>query len=108
MSKRTKAERQRKATRTPVRRAVPAAGVNVSGGVPASEVKNAWHAFLDRVSQSREEIVITRYGKPIARLAPIAPAPEEPRRGLVGSMAGTIEIHGDIIEPIDVVWEANA
>lgn len=79
-----------------------------AAGVPASEVKNAWHEFLDRVSRSREEIVITRYGRPIARLAPVEPASDEPRRGIVGSMAGTVTIHGDIIEAIDVEWEANA
>ena len=74
--------------------------------VPASEVKNAWHEYLDRVSRSREEIVITRYGRPIARLSPID-RPEE-RRSIIGCMAGTVTIHGDIIEPIDVEWEANA
>jgi prevent-host-death family protein len=74
--------------------------------VPASEVKNAWHEYLDRVSRSREEIVITRYGRPIARLAPIEPAEE--RRSIFGWLAGTVTIHGDIIEPIDVEWEADA
>lgn len=72
--------------------------------VPASEVKNAWHEYLDRVSRSREEIVITRYGKPIARLTPIEP---EEKRSIIGWLAGTVTIHGDIIEPIDVEWEAN-
>jgi len=77
--------------------------------VPASEVKNAWHEFLDRVSRSREEIVITRYGRPVARLSPVDPAePAEPPRRLFGSMAGTVTILGDIVEPIDVEWEANA
>ena len=52
--------------------------------VSASEMKNSWHEYLARVSRSREEIVITRYGKPIARLAPIEPAKEEERRGISG------------------------
>ena len=77
--------------------------------VAASEVKNGWHEYLDRVSRGGEEIVITRYGKPIARLAPVEPAePAAPRKPLFGSMAGTVTIHGDIIEPIDVEWEACA
>jgi prevent-host-death family protein len=74
--------------------------------VAASDVKNGWHEYLDRVSRGGEEIVITRYGKPIARLAPMEPAPTE--RPFFGSMAGTVTIHGDLVEPIDVVWEANA
>jgi prevent-host-death family protein len=73
--------------------------------VPASEVKNAWHEYLDRVSTTREEVVITRYGKPIARLAPVEP-PAEERRSIFGWMAGTVTIHGDIIEPLDVEWDA--
>lgn len=42
--------------------------------VPASEVKNAWHEFVDRVSGARQEIVVTRYGKPVMKLSPIGPA----------------------------------
>lgn len=73
--------------------------------VPASEVKNAWHEYLDRVSRSREEIVITRYGRPIARLAPVEPAGDQPKR-FWGCMAGTVTIVGDIVAPIDVEWDA--
>lgn len=75
--------------------------------VPASEVKNAWHEYLERVSAAGEEIVITRYGRPIARLLPVTPA-EEGQQSIIGCMAGTVTIHGDIIEPIDVAWEADA
>lgn len=82
-----------------------AAATATATEVPASEVKNAWHEYLERVSQSREEIVITRYGKPIARLAPVEP---EEKRSIFGWLAGTVTVHGDIIEPIDVEWEANA
>jgi prevent-host-death family protein len=40
--------------------------------VGAFEAKNTLGALLDRVEQG-EEIVITRRGKPVARLAPCAP-----------------------------------
>jgi prevent-host-death family protein len=39
--------------------------------VGAFEAKNTLGALLDRVEQG-EEIVITRHGKPVARLAPCA------------------------------------
>jgi prevent-host-death family protein len=39
--------------------------------VGAFEAKNTLGALLDRVEKG-EEIVITRHGKPVARLAPIA------------------------------------
>jgi prevent-host-death family protein len=41
--------------------------------IGAFEAKNELGALLDRVEQG-EEIVITRHGKPIARLAPYATA----------------------------------
>ncbi|MGH7625086.1 MAG: type II toxin-antitoxin system Phd/YefM family antitoxin [Gemmatimonadaceae bacterium] len=72
----------------------------------ASVIKNAFHEYLERVSRTREEIVITRYGRPIARLAPVESTPAEPR--LVGCMAGTVSVLGDLIAPIDVQWEADA
>ena len=37
--------------------------------VEASEAKNRWSALLDRVEQG-EEIIITRLGRPVARLVP--------------------------------------
>jgi prevent-host-death family protein len=40
--------------------------------VGAFEAKNTLGALLDRVEQG-EEIVITRHGKPVARLAPCVP-----------------------------------
>ena len=47
--------------------------------VPASDVKKGWHEYLDRVSRGGEEIVITRHGKAVARLAPVEPAADAPR-----------------------------
>lgn len=73
--------------------------------VPASEVKNAWHEFVDRVSRVKEVVVVTRYGKPMMKLVPIEePAEEE---GIFGFMAGTITVHGDITAPTGDEWEAD-
>lgn len=74
--------------------------------VTASELKNAWHLFLDRVGQAHEEVVITRYGKPVAKLVPYAA--EEGEDGIFGFLAGTVTEHGDIIAPTGEVWEADA
>lgn len=72
---------------------------------PASEVKNAWHEVLDRVSQAREEIVITRYGRPIARLAPVEAGAVGP--GIFGCLAGSVRVQGDLIAPIGEPWGAD-
>jgi prevent-host-death family protein len=106
MGKRAKAARRARPMRARAERTT-AVGARSAAGVPASELKNSLHEILERVRRTREEVVITRYGKPIARLAPVGPAPEAPRQGFVGSMAGTVTTLGDIIEPIDVMWEAD-
>ena len=86
------------------------AEVNKAGSakeVPASEVKNAWHSFLDRVSQAHEEIVVTRYGKPMAMLTPYEEAATT-TAGFFGCLAGTVTVHVDIVSPTGEVWEADA
>lgn len=83
--------------------------VNKAGGaieVPASEVKNAWHEYLDRVSQAREEIVVTRYGKPVVKISPVEESEDRP--GLFGALAGTVTVRGDIVAPTGEKWEADA
>lgn len=60
--------------------------------------------LLEKVAQKRRPIIITREGKPIAKLVPIAEEPID----LFGYMAGTAKICGDIIEPIeDVEWTGD-
>ena len=59
---------------------------------------------MDRVAEGNEEIVITKRGKPIAKLVPVEDNPLKP---LFGSMKGTVETIGDVISPIDVKWEAD-
>ncbi len=86
------------------------AEVNRAGSareVPASEVKNAWHSYLDRVSQAREEIVVTRYGKPMAKLTPYEEAAAT-TAGFFGCLAGTVTVHAGIISPTGEAWEADA
>jgi prevent-host-death family protein len=71
--------------------------------IPAGEFKAKCLALLDEVQQKRGEIVITKRGKPVAKLVPV----DQRRQSFFGSMKGTMEITGDIISPIDEVWEAE-
>lgn len=72
----------------------------------ASEVKNAWHSYLEHVRLTRNAVVITRYGRPIAKLVPIEPTLET--GGLVGCLRGTVTEHGDLIAPTGAKWSADA
>ncbi len=72
--------------------------------VSATEFKAKCLEFLDRVKQTREEIVITKHGKPMAKLVPLP----ETGKNLFGYLAGTVEIHGDIVGPTGEVWDADS
>jgi len=72
--------------------------------IAAGEFKAKCLALLDDVQQKREEIVVTKRGKPVARLVPIE---EEKKPQLFGRMKGTITILGDIIAPSGEIWDAE-
>jgi prevent-host-death family protein len=71
--------------------------------MPAGEFKAKCLQVMEQVNQSKTPVVITKRGKPIAKLVPVE---SEPRDGF-GCMKGSVRILGDIISPIDVEWEAN-
>jgi prevent-host-death family protein len=66
--------------------------------VTISEFKLNCAALLDEVERTREAIVVTRRGTPIASLGPMP---------LLGILKGRMEIIGDIISPIDVEWTGD-
>ena len=72
--------------------------------IKASEFKATCLRLMDDVAKSGDEIVITKNGRPTARLVPY----RKHFRDWFGADRGTIEILGDIISPIDVEWEAEA
>lgn len=81
-------------------------GASAAHSVAASELKNAWHEYLDRVDQGNEEIVVTRYGKPVAKLVPYVPS--EGGTGMFGCLSGTVTVRGDIVTGTGELWEADA
>ena len=81
-----------------------AAEGNTSGPrtIKASEFKAKCLKLMDEVAESGEEIVVTKNGRPVARLVPYRTKFEK----FFGADEGKIEILGDIISPIEVEWEA--
>ena len=71
--------------------------------IAAGEFKAKCLKLMDKVARDREEIVITKRGKPVAKLVPVNDA-EAPTG--YGCMKGTGKIVGDIVSPIDVEWDA--
>ena len=72
--------------------------------IAAGEFKATCLGLLDEVQRQHKEIVITKRGKPVAKLVPVNDRPES----FIGSMKGTMEIVGDIISPIGEKWDADA
>ena len=71
--------------------------------IKASEFKATCLRLMDEVARSGQEIVITKNGRPTARLLPY-----RKRFGdWFGADRDRIEITGDIISPMDVEWEAE-
>jgi prevent-host-death family protein len=72
--------------------------------VPAAEFKINCLRLMDEVALQRRPIIITRRGKPVAKLVPV----EEKPIGLVDCMAGTAKICGDIVGPVeDAGWTGD-
>ncbi len=69
--------------------------------IGATEFKQKCLAILDRIGP--DGVVITKHGKPVARLLPVD---GEPARW-IGRFAGKIHIKGDI-ESTGVPWNAQS
>jgi prevent-host-death family protein len=71
--------------------------------IKASEFKARCLALMDEVAATHEAVVITKNGKPVAQLVPVARKP----KSVFGFMKEEIEILGDIVGPLEDVWETE-
>ena len=70
--------------------------------IGAGEFKAGCLKLLDDVASTRQPLVITKHGKPVAKLVPMPPAVT-----LFGAMAGSVLREDDIVSALDGVdWEA--
>jgi prevent-host-death family protein len=69
--------------------------------VPAAQFKAQCLSLLDRVGP--EGIVITKHGRPVAKLVPIATE----SAALIGSLKGKLTIKGNILST-GVKWDAES
>jgi prevent-host-death family protein len=63
--------------------------------MPAGKFKAQCLAVMDEVQKKRQTVVITKRGKPVAKLVPIEIADDE----IIGSWRGKLQIVGDIVSP---------
>ena len=71
--------------------------------VAAAKFKANCLALMDKVRETGEFVVITKHGKPVAKLVPA----ERERSNMWGDLAGTVKILGDIESPVPDDWQAS-
>lgn len=68
--------------------------------ITASRFKAQCLALLDRVAESGEEIILTKRGRPVAKLTSLS-QPKE----LAGSVTFKVPDE-ELLEPLDTTWDA--
>jgi len=76
----------------------------VGSPVAAAEFKARCLELMDRVRETGAEYVVTKQGKPVAKLVPYA---EPKRRPFFGSMKGTVLKYERPFDPIDGEYDIN-
>jgi prevent-host-death family protein len=71
--------------------------------IAAGEFKARCLQLMDEVDREGIEIVITKRGRPVARLVPVQPEKLSP----IGWLKGTVEIRGDIVGSDPDDWPEN-
>ena len=72
--------------------------------IAATEFKAHALGLIERVAQTREEIVVTKHGKPMARLVPVE---DDTLPEFFGCLAGTVVRETDIVSPVGEDWHAE-
>lgn len=71
--------------------------------MPAGKFKAQCLSVIDDVHDLKEEVVITKHGKPMAKLVPFRARQDN----LFGFLQGKGSIVGDIISPIGEEWNSE-
>ena len=71
-----------------------------SKSIAASAFKARCLALLDRVAETGEPLVVTKRGRPVARVVPARPFGS-------GPLLGSVTVLGDIVGPIFGSWDLD-
>jgi prevent-host-death family protein len=63
--------------------------------IPAGKFKAQCLAIMDEVQAKHQAVVITKRGKPVAKLVPV----EKEKDDIFGFFKGKIKVAGDIVSP---------
>lgn len=68
--------------------------------IPAARFKAQCLSLLDRVERTHEELVVTKRGRPVAKLVAVEERPVRP-------LSGSIVADDDLVSPLGVRWDAT-
>lgn len=68
--------------------------------VAATEFKAHCLALLEEVRQTRQPLLVTRHGKPVAEVSPYMPKEQ------ANPLKGSILFEGDVISPLEEKWDS--
>ena len=69
----------------------------------AADFKAKCLKVMDRVATTGDTIVVTKHGRPVARVVPV----ESGRQRVVGSLKGGVAFMGDLVSPTGEAWSAD-
>ena len=70
--------------------------------IGAAEFKARCLALLEEVRQTRQPLLVTRHGKPVAEISPFVPQNDKDENPLKGSVL----FQGDLISPLNEKWDS--
>ena len=70
--------------------------------IAAAEFKARCLTLMEDVRSTRQPLVITKRGKPVAKLVPV----DQKKDDFVGRLKGVFKVVGDIVSPCDD-WETS-
>lgn len=68
--------------------------------ISAADFKARCLALLDRVARTGRGVVVTKRGRPVARVVPLGPA-------AAPDLRGSLVHQDDIVSPLDIDWAAD-
>jgi len=70
--------------------------------IPAAAFKAQCLTLMEDVRSTRRPLVITKRGKPVAKLVPM----DEPKDDFIGRLKGVFEVAGDLDADTPEAWES--
>ena len=80
------------------------AGPHAAEQIAAAEFKARCLELMDRVRETGAEYVVTKHGRPVARLVPVQ---QRARQSLFGSLSGTVLEYERPFDSIDADYEID-